>query len=217
MNQELDKLNALITSLKMTENEHKKLHEKYEALLEEEKLLAEQLNNLSSEFTKTQSDYELYKKEMNDKISALKQEIETTKEQLKEKEEEKKMYFEIKSMQAEIERLNQNNEFLTTEIEDAKAGKITPGFSKYLQKSRTSLYHHFDFIVSQEDKQKLLKLFSKNIQVQKQNGILSMLTIKKIFDATILYYSKDYVQRTYQERIGTISNIILNQKIEENT
>jgi hypothetical protein len=37
-----------------------------------------------------------------------------------------------------------------------------------------------------------------------------MLTIKKIFDATILYYSKDYIQRTYQERIGKEESLYIN-------
>ena len=71
----------------------------------------------------------------SDSVNALKYgKGRRTDEWCQEKQEESVIYFEIKNLKKEIARLTHSNEFLVTEIEDTKAGKITPGFSKQIQK-----------------------------------------------------------------------------------
>lgn len=59
-------------------------------------------------------------------------------------------------------------------------------------------------IVTSEEKNKLLEQLSKNLVVQKHHGFLTLSSIKGIFDATMLYHSKDFIARTYQDRIGIL-------------
>jgi len=56
--------------------------------------------------------------------------------------------------------------------------------------------------VNKDNKSKLLEHYGKTIAVDKQNGLVTMATIERIFDATILYYSNNHISRTYDDRIG---------------
>jgi len=56
--------------------------------------------------------------------------------------------------------------------------------------------------VNKDNKSKLLEHYGKTIAVDKQNNLVTMATIERIFDATILYYSNNHISRTYDDRIG---------------
>jgi hypothetical protein len=134
MNQEIEKLNSLVTSLKMADAERTKLKEKAEIILHEEKILIEQHDIVTGELKKIDDEFAVFKAEHQKKIQGLKDELTALKEANKEKSDETALYFDIKTLKKEINRLTQHTEFLVTEIEDTKAGKITPGFSKHCQK-----------------------------------------------------------------------------------
>lgn len=132
MNPDINKLNSTIQALKLAEDERTKLKEKAEIIFREEKILKEQHDIIMAEFKKAEDEFNVVKTDHNNKVKSLKDEIAALKESTKEKKDENTLYFEIKKLKSEIARLTKNNDFLVTEIEDTKAGKTTPGFSKHI-------------------------------------------------------------------------------------
>jgi len=190
MNPVLDQFNALVTSMRMVENENEKLKSKLEELEAEDAAIKEDLKKAEDDLAKSEVEFKTLKEDHTQAITNLDASIAKSTEEAKLKAEEKELYFEIKLLEQEIALVKQNNEFLVHEIEDVKAGKLTPGFSKHLQSK-----------LNKDNKSKLLEHYGKTIAVDKQNGLVTMVTVERIFDATILYYSNNHISRTYDDRI----------------
>lgn len=190
MNQEINQLASITTSLKIAENDQKKLKEQLDVLESNQKVLDEQYNVFDQEYKKVEKDFKEYKENLSKESDQIKEEIGEIKLQLKDRQEDIDLYFEIKNLQKDIERLKNSNEFLTKEIEDIKQDKFTPGYRKHLHK-----------MPSNEEREKLLKQLSSNMLVQKYKGYLTLASIKSIFDTTMLYFAKDFVKKTYEDRI----------------
>lgn len=190
MNPVLDQFNALVTSMRMIENENEKLKSNLEKLEVEDNQIKADLQKAQEDLTKSEADFKELKEEHTKIMTNLDAELEKCKSEAALKEEEKNLYFDIKTLEKDIEALKKENEFLAYELDDVRQGKLTPNFSKYLQSK-----------LNKDGKAKLLEHYGKTIPVERVQGIISMPTIERIFDATILYYSRDHIVRTYEERI----------------
>lgn len=133
MNSTLEQFNSLITTLRMVENENEKLKPKVDVLEVEEKAIKDDLKSAEDELSKSEQDNKAFVAEHKKAMGNLDTDIAKAKEECNKKQEEKDLYFELKALEKEIESLKENNEFLGHEIDDVKAGKLTPNFSKYLQ------------------------------------------------------------------------------------
>lgn len=178
------------TSLKLAENEQKKLKERLDELNENQKLLDEQYNAFEVEFKKVEKEFADYKENVEKQNTQIDEEINEIKIVIKDRQEDESLYFEIKNLQKDIEKLKNNNAFLTKEIEDVKQNKFTPGYRKHLHR-----------MLSTEEKEKLLQQLSNTMLIQKFRGYLTLASIKSIFDTTMLYFAKDFVKKTYEDRI----------------
>jgi hypothetical protein len=190
MNPVLDQFNALVTSMRMVENENEKLKTKLEELESEDAAIKEDLKKAEDDLAKSEVDFKALKDDHTQAIANLDAEIAKSTTEAALKGEEKDLYFEIKLLEQEITLFKETNEYVVHELEDVKAGKFTPGFSKHLQSK-----------LNKDNKSKLLEHYGKTIAVDRQNGLVTMATIERIFDATILYYSNNHISRTYDDRI----------------
>jgi len=136
MNPVLDQFNALVTSMRMIENENEKLKSHLEKLEVEDNQIKADLQKAQDDLVKSESSFKELKEEHTKIMTNLDSELEKAKAEAALKEEEKQLYFEIKELDKDIESLKKANEFLIYELEDVKAGKLTPNFSKYLQSKR---------------------------------------------------------------------------------
>ena len=133
MNPVLDQFNALVTSMRMVENENEKLKTKLEELESEDAAIKEDLKKAEDDLAKSEVDFKALKDDHTQAIANLDAEIAKSTAEAALKGEEKELYFEIKLLEQEITLFKETNEYLVHELEDVKAGKLTPGFSKHLQ------------------------------------------------------------------------------------
>lgn len=135
MNQEMTQLNSLTSSVKIAENDHNKIKEKYDLVLKDEKILDDQFKLLEEEYNKEKTRFAEFKKNVEDETVQLNKEISDIQDQLKERTADRDLYFELKNLEMEIKTLQNNNEFLEKEITDVNSGKNTPGYRIHLHKN----------------------------------------------------------------------------------
>jgi chromosome segregation ATPase len=213
MNQEITQLNSLTSSVKIAENDHSKIKEKYELIIKDEKILDTQYKELEADFNKEKERFAEFKKKIEEEMEKHNNEINEIENKLKDRTADKDLYFELKTLESEIQNLQNDNNFLEKEISDVGNGLNTPGYRIHLHKNcKLNKYHVI--LVTEDEKTKLLEQLSKNLFVQKHQGFLTLGSIKSIFDATILYHSKDFIIKTYRDRIGNPVDIFKFKKEE---
>lgn len=135
MNQEITQLNSLTSSVKIAENDHAKIKEKFDLIQKDEKILEAQLKELEEDCEKEKNRFAEFKKKIDEEIEQHTKEIAEIENKLKDRTADRDLFFELKTLEAEIKSLQNGNEFLEKEISDVNSGLNTPGYRIHMHKT----------------------------------------------------------------------------------